>query len=120
MSNYREKEFCSDSGLTFPEAYQLHKKLWSWLAENPGCCKRDWPGWAENGGDAPPVLNHCFACEIAQAAKRGDCTLCPIEWPGGYCANEQSPFSKFCNAPDIPKRVAAAQEIATLPWRKRS
>jgi hypothetical protein len=95
-------------------AKQLHKELWSWLAENPQCGKVHWPRWADNGGDVPVVRNRCFPCEIA---KPGNFKQCPIEWPGGWCLAEHSPVLRFLNARTPKERASAAREVAALPWR---
>lgn len=39
--------------------HRAHKKLWLWLARNPGKTKSQWPGWKPD----ECVTNNCFACE---------------------------------------------------------
>ena len=73
--------------LSFEECEKLHKELWTWLAENPGKTKWDWPKWssvdnlweAEYGGER--IIHGCFACQTTSGGLGNkDCGLCPIDW----------------------------------------
>ena len=60
-----------------------HKRLWDWLSRNPLKRKGDWPEWLKNGGVYIDSGNECFACESC-----GDCSRCPLVWPGGHCEEQ--------------------------------
>jgi hypothetical protein len=60
-----------------------HRKLWQWLAEDPGKGKEDWPGWILNGGAYSLVLALCFACEYMRG--RAHCDSCPCLIDGMCC-----------------------------------
>ena len=98
----------------------LHMELWLWLSENPDSEKRQWPRWDRNGGDVEDVDNRCFACEATADNNDGDkiCGKCPIEWPGGSCCYEGSPFDQFRNSTDPSERSRLAKEIAMLPVKE--
>lgn len=54
--------------------HEEHKKLWEWLAENPGKKKIDY--FIAKGLESPP--NNCFACLVGKLAF--DRCKCPIDW----------------------------------------
>jgi len=66
--------------ITPQNARYWHRRLWLWLAKNPGCYKEDWPGWKY----IESTNNCCFACEIAIRKQRetqhqNKCEFCPIK-----------------------------------------
>ena len=87
--------------MTIKEMKKLHRELWTWVAENPGSVKDEWPRWVENGGDIPCVHAHCFACAIAiLEQKKQDyfirmCETCPISWGGTVCTDEDSEYGMW-------------------------
>ena len=72
--------------LSFEECEKLHKELWTWLAENPGKTKREWPKWSsvnfwgvEYAGEK--IIDGCFACQAtSDNSKPRNCDFCPIDW----------------------------------------
>jgi len=102
--------------MNLKEAKELHQKLWNWLTENPRNSKKDWPEWIENGGTVQSVTNYCFACKMSLPRRSSSGCGCPIKWPNGYCGDESSPYTRWRDATDPEERMAAAREIATLPW----
>lgn len=97
-------------------AHKAHRRLWNWLANNPGEEKYCWPEWKENGGAIPHVRDRCFACAITGD---GACKECPIEWPGsGFCAGDDDDlFCIWCGTGTPESRVEIAKRIANLPWK---
>lgn len=56
-------------GMTFEEA---HRKMWTWLAENPDKMEIDW--FIENDYEEN-IINLCFACECCN----NKCEKCPLD-----------------------------------------
>lgn len=108
--------------------HTLHKKLWDWLAANPGRYKEDWPGWS--GLDMAPysICNDCFACEavnslaIDVADTSWSCRYCPLDWgKRGDCTKLFGLFDSWHDATaDGDRRSAArlAGIIRDLPVRE--
>lgn len=102
-----------------------HKKMWSWLLENPGYVKTDWP--EREDGDNPNARNGCFACDYAGTISETNlvinCENCPLQWPDSdntQCPcddHEESLFTKWSNAEDICDMIEFASEIANLPLK---
>ena len=77
----------------------LHKKLYSWILEDPSRRKKYWPHWKENGGnlEKPHHSAYCFACgfaieymnkELGYADDKLKCSYCPFEVnPNDSCLN---------------------------------
>lgn len=100
--------------------YDLHKKLWKWLSENPMKDKYDWPGWEHNGGMVSYVSCHCFACEAAR-----NCGDCPLDWgTTPTCVTDlfvqdwEGLYSLWGEATNPTRRSALALQIAELPLKK--
>ena len=86
--------------LTKKRSIELCLELWTWLAENPGNRKRDWPEWNKYG-DAD---SYCFACEYVRQHRsilqtEWSCKKCPLialwgEHKGNdpCTQNEESPY----------------------------
>ena len=74
--------------VTEENAHELHKEIWTWLADNPDKGSDDWPRWEKKGGDVQNVKNDCFACEINKMRGGEECKRCPITWEGPKCTND--------------------------------
>ena len=93
--------------------HSLHVRLWTWLAENPGKEKFDWPGWKFNGGDTKEVNNHCFACEYVSYSEQG-CDICPLDFnDNGRCLGGLYGNWNLARKPE--ELTALALQIANLP-----
>lgn len=66
---------------TREQTIEEHRKLWDWLANNPGKTKSQYPEWYENGGRIPFVLYDCFPCDFTGV----ECEKCPFIWPDFRC-----------------------------------
>ena len=67
--------------MTKRETIRGHRKLWGWLAKNPGGSKYSWPGWAWNGGKYPGMENDCFLCGYTlDEDGLKDCSKCLGSW----------------------------------------
>ena len=81
------------------DVIELHRRLWIWLSQNPTKEKFNWPEFKKNGMQ---IKNHCFCCEYAnhvyektEDSSDNYCRHCPIKWPGNYCEDNRSPYSKW-------------------------
>lgn len=75
-----------------PFDHYNHKRLWNWLANNPGRWHSHWPEWEWNGGCVldTKIDANCFACasvlHILGYDEDGfedtyvDCDECPFDW----------------------------------------
>lgn len=100
--------------MTRREAHEAHIKLWTWLKENPGKGKEDWPEWDFNGGGYPLVDSHCFACKVADRNEYG-CSRCPIKWTGGRsCLFETGEYALWVNSETDRARKHLAAKIAAM------
>lgn len=99
-------------------AKAAHRRLWLWLADNPGRHKSDWPEWQANGGRIPRVYQNCFACAVALRNKiknTGTCgsKKCPLFqcqpnlgfWLHALAEGDAAQISKY------------ATELAEQPWK---
>ncbi len=94
---------------------KAHKRLWTWIAENPVMDKYDWPEWKWNGGKIPEIENNCFACE-AYYRVDADNEVCPIA--GGQC-NGGRCFGLYWEWRDEANSARAsklAAQIAAMAW----
>lgn len=93
-----------------------HKKLWNWLAENPGKKKADWPGWKGMSDEELP-LNLCFACSYLEKLLGFDellCSKCPLVWENsGGCMDGDTSYFRWLDK----RRPVSAKEIRDLPLR---
>ncbi|MCB6992418.1 hypothetical protein LI177_02825 [bacterium 210820-DFI.6.37] len=102
--------------MTRQEAISKHRKMWRWLAKNPGKWKEDYLAIFDPG--AKPC-SRCYLCEYAQI----DCADCPLEWPGGGCCSgtERALYPAWHYATYHKKYDVAAEiakQIAELPERE--
>lgn len=96
---------------------ELHRRLWNWLAYNPGYGKDRWPCWGYNGGVVPKVRAHCFACEHTGRDGNLNCQInCPIKWSGLNCVDTSAEYSIYVQATNIEVQQRMAKVIAKLPW----
>lgn len=100
-----------------------HKKLWNWLADNPGKGKQDYfteHGFYADGVDTVPQDN-CYACEY-----NGGCfqpgRYCPLTgWGATRCYENNGLWDKFeyyLLVGSYGKACETARKIANLPVRK--
>lgn len=77
--------------LTKERAVQLHRELWTRIAECTQELKRPISKEdiiREMGINSYNVFNQCFCCEYAVNTAGPDdtmCSVCPLYWPGGSC-----------------------------------
>ena len=102
-----------------------HKKLWNWLADNPGKGKHDYfaeHGFYEDGIDTAPHDN-CYACEYGVENRRSikEC-ICPLTgWGDVRCFNNNGLWNKFEEyllIGEYDKACETARKIANLPLRE--
>lgn len=97
-----------------------HRKLWSWLADNPESIKYDYfKNW--DYGSIPH--RKCFACEAAlqEANRMGTyhiCGFCPL---GGerIMGCRGGLYAEWCAAVSLERRQQLARQIANLPWKEK-
>lgn len=98
--------------------YSLHKELWTWMSENPGNWKSEWPGWY----NTPIQVAHCFACQYKSdigfaGSKDSKCITCPLVWPGDACGLYEDWGMAYQNE-DVEMQKELAKQIAELPVRE--
>ena len=104
-------------------AIKNHRKMWHWLAKNPGKSKLNY--LLKYGG---PLLNDCYLCDYAirvvereGGGTRFMCQYCPLDWGGRECNNHHSLYEEWWleggSLEDInrKKRTELALQIAELP-----
>lgn len=111
----------------FKRAHKFHRRLWLWLARNPGKRKEDWPGWGRTYKDekdramvqgmnsANVCYNHCFACLVANCK----CGVCPLFGGGDVCApcaGPGSPYTRWCGSKRPAQFTKHALKLAKMPW----
>ena len=83
--------------LTKKLALEITEELWTWLAEEDGRKKEDWPGWEKYG----EMRLDCPLCEYA--LPRGECLEnCPYHLKFGPCVTPtggKTLFDKWCKDP---------------------
>lgn len=87
---------------------ELHREMWSWLAENPEKQKSDW--FDKEDVDA---LDECFACEECNS----HCEECPLDSNVIGCGKSCGLYRIWMISEDADVRRALAKVIAGLPWR---
>ena len=96
--------------------HTAHKKLWTWLSENPEMDKDDWPEWEVNGGEYSEVESHCFACEFILD---GTCCDCPLIWPCKSCIKRNGLYRRWASiCTSSEERTSLALQIANLPVKE--
>lgn len=101
--------------------HELHVMLWTWLADNPGKQKSEWPEFTNNGGSIKSPTLHCFACEAVKAKGNSCCSNCPLQWgPFRKCNGFDTPYTRWIElnyAKAQPELIsAAAKAVAELEW----
>ena len=103
--------------MTKEEAIRNHRKMWSWLAKNPGKGERDY--LREFDPEAKLTAN-CYLCGYVN--NNGHCEYCPLEWPGaGHCTDTGGLYREWAYAMDWEDYALAAEiakQIAELPEKK--
>ena len=86
--------------LTLKEAVDLHYELWTWLAQNPGESKYNWPRWSDIRSKYGNIQNGCFMCGFVKKEIPAiftlpfSCKYCPLDWTDG------GKHSKLCFGDD--------------------
>jgi hypothetical protein len=99
--------------LTEKHADELVRDVWTWLAENPGEEKYEWPRWNE----IKHMRCSCPYCEIHQKEKTDyECNTCPLFTANKCCLDDDSPFLVWvsCRIGKEGSSVYAAREIAQV------
>lgn len=117
--------------ITKKEAIELTIELWSWLRDNPGKRKKDWPKWDTGQrvvhSRAPQAEGYYFryeripyGCFLCLVFKNGnDClSKCPLRLKHCKCEEDNHPYTAWWNFdPDVEFlacREAAADAIVLL------
>ena len=105
------------------KALENHKKLWGWLAENPGTKDRlnykyDWPGWMENGGRFGYRVAGCFMCDCVQIEAVERCEEFCLNWKSGPCNGSRSEFHLWERVVTPKTRAKYAAIIRDLPLKE--
>ena len=104
--------------MTKEEAIRNHRKMWRWLAENPGKRKDDYL-WKVD--PEARLYNHCYLCDYVNKNHHGYCEYCPVEWPEEYCCEEDGLYSRWQFAmlgEDYTRTAEIAKQIAELPEKE--
>ena len=112
-------------GIQRKRAIKNHRKMWHWLAENPGESKLHY--LLKYGG---PLLNSCYLCHYANRAAiragwdfaddRHMCVYCPLDWGGKACNCADSLYRQwhqenYSFVPNEKQISELALQIAELP-----
>ena len=101
--------------MTREEAISKHRKMWRWLAENPGKMEEDYLETFDPGAD---LVSECYLCEYTYSRP---CNECPLEWPGGVCSGRGRLFTAWSSAMNRGEYDVAAEiakQIAELPEKE--
>ena len=103
--------------MTRQEAISKHRKMWRWLAENPGKRKDDYL-WKVD--PEARLYNYCYLCDYVSKNHNGECEYCPVEWPEEYCC-EDGLYDKWLDAvvcKDYALAAEIAKQISELPEKE--
>lgn len=103
--------------MTREEAITKHRKMWSWLAKNPGKKKRN---YLERFDPEAKLRCHCYLCQYVKDYHDYDCDYCPLKWPRGHCCTGGL-FPKWGRATHYANHARAAEiarQIAELPEKE--
>lgn len=107
-----------------PFNWSAHKRMWTWLAENPGKWKLEWPGWEQFKERA---VCDCFACDYADklnedAKFEERCLHCPFlgRWTGSV-AEERKAIAEGVTPCCLDEALfdqwdAAANSLRSMEW----
>ena len=91
-----------------------HRALWTWIGNNPGKDKFDWPGWKTLEKLGIDIDCQCFACQDTTNRFPGLKNVCPVcilgKRPGYCCEGLYELFEYF----QTEKLYHEAAEIAKL------
>lgn len=105
--------------MTRDEAVKKHRAMWGWIAEQiesrkrVRCIPNLKHEFCQNNGDDPEL--GCYCCEYANE-RSGGCGACPLEWPGGGCA-DGGLYIDVVDADNWKVQARIARRIAELPER---
>jgi hypothetical protein len=109
--------------LSSRQCHILHRRMWAWLAANPGKPRTLWPWWQMNGGPLAEPAQLCYACVEAlsrayahKCDAESQCEYCPLAWPGGLMCRD-SLYREWRNA-SLSNKGKLALQIAELEWRE--
>lgn len=106
------------------KAIKNHRKMWRWLAENPGKGKLDYLMLYDPNAR---LIHSCYLCEYAAHKMQylekkviSICKYCPLDWGGRACKDYGSLFDRWwiSHFYASKKSSMAARQIAELPERK--
>ena len=109
-------------GITRKQAIKLHRKLWSWLSENPEADEDDWPEWDRNTGDIEECKGDSPCCEYTKK-RYLKCQVCPIDWGNLGCNDKYERYDlkglyvKWNSTIVLKTKSKLAKRIANLPER---
>lgn len=105
--------------MTREEAILNHRKMWNWLADNPGRWKED---YLRKYDPEAELYSNCYLCEYVREHHNCYCEGCPVEWPDGCCTDDSgrlyNKWFSFTIDDDYTKAAEIARQIAELPERE--
>lgn len=124
--------------LTKEEAIRRHQILWNWIAQTSiqeQRCVDKIEAFEHFGWSKHYVQSYCWCCGYAQEEfikyrnsvycedHPSQCFFCPVEWPGGHCANGlflllDQFIDAFCAGDDYIEVAKIAYKIAELPEKR--
>ena len=105
------------------KAIKKHRKMWRWLAENPGKGKLSYLMLYDPKAD---LERDCYLCEYAinkampyEIIISRYCNHCPLHWNGSECNSYFSLYADWFHSKlNSEERAKLARQIAELPERK--
>jgi hypothetical protein len=99
--------------------HEGHKRLWNRLAKTGEEDK--YAAFEDEFGITASIPPHvCFACK---EAGKMHCAMCPIVWDTGEgqycCTDDNTAYSRWCDATTKRSRQYWARVIRDLPWRTK-
>ena len=105
-------------------AIKNHRKMWHWLAENPGKSKIEF--LLEHDSSNRVLFNGCYLCDYATRAKQRAgggmfCKYCPLDWGAMSCCNgthllyDKWQAERLKLNPNKQRIAELALQIAELP-----
>ena len=96
--------------LTRKKAIELSIALWTWIVDNPGKEKKDWPGWGKYG----EMAGDCPLCEysVRHETLLGTHCICPLNDKCGSCFTTS--YGEWLRRSGRGKTKAAVEFLAQL------
>ena len=105
--------------MTKEEAIRKHRKMWRWLAKNPGERKED---YLRKFDPEARLGTDCYLCGYVNENHKRNCRYCPVKWPEESCYCYGGLYSKWFDAMNYENYALAAEiakQIAELPEKEK-